>query len=68
MGKAETTFSLTQALNWPVDLKHPELGNRPVIFMGHAMKGDEKLLAKSLDFDENVYKNIVRRIDLQQIA
>lgn len=65
---AEAKRALTRTFNRPVDPIRPELGMSPIIFLGHAMKGDESELRATLGLDASVFQNVVKRIDTQHMA
>ncbi|KAF2638700.1 hypothetical protein P280DRAFT_375991, partial [Massarina eburnea CBS 473.64] len=51
-----------------IDPSKPELGFRPVLVLGHAIKGDLKMLQSAIDFDLGGCDTTVAFIDTQRIA
>ena len=65
---SESKNLLNEAFNWPMDPSKPELGNCPVVFLGHAIHNDLQMLRNSFDFKPEVFDAVVRTIDTQNLA
>jgi hypothetical protein len=64
----EARAALTEAFNWPIDPKRPQLGHCPVIFLGHALHNDLTMLSTSLGFNSSVFGTVVATMDTQLLA
>jgi hypothetical protein len=66
--QAEAPAMLEEFFNWPIDNLKPELGNCPVVVMGHALKGDLDMLSSTLGVDAAVFDTVVKTIDTQHLC
>lgn len=59
---------LENTFRWPVDSRSPQLGNCPVVLIGHALKNDFSALSRALGVHTAVFENVVSTIDTQEFA
>lgn len=59
---------LENTFRWPVDSRSPQLGNCPVVLIGHALKNDFSALSRALGVHTAVFENVVSTIDTQELC
>jgi hypothetical protein len=50
---------------WPIDESNPALGNCPVVIMGHSLKDDFAMLARTLGIRAETFDTVVKTVDTQ---
>lgn len=65
---AEAKKAMIEGFNWPINPNNPELGNCPVIFLGHALRNDERMLKDALGIEGTIFGAVVKTIDTQHMA
>jgi hypothetical protein len=48
---------------WPIDESNPALGNCPVVIMGHSLKDDFAMLARTLGIRAETFDTVVKTVD-----
>ena len=64
----ETKDMLTECFGWEIDPSRPELGNCPVVVLGHALHNDLPKLHEHVGFDHRQLGTVVKQIDTQHLA
>jgi hypothetical protein len=64
----EGKAAILNAFRWPIDRSRPELGLCPVIFVGHALQNDERMLIDALGINSALFGSVVRTIDTQSMT
>ncbi|KAF1998494.1 hypothetical protein P154DRAFT_416198, partial [Amniculicola lignicola CBS 123094] len=68
VSEQELSQVLNSAFSWPIDVHKPKLGFCPVIFLGHAIHNDLRMLHESVDLSNEAMENVVATIDTQHLA
>jgi len=66
--KEDAKEFLIETLAWPVDEDNEDGAKCPVIFLGHSVKNDLRMLQEELGIDPKFDSNVVAIIDTQKIA
>ncbi|KAI4635389.1 uncharacterized protein J4E87_000340 [Alternaria ethzedia] len=66
--KEDAKEFLVETLAWPVDDDNEDGPKCPVIFLGHSVKNDLRMLQEELGIDPKFDSNVVAIIDTQKIA
>ncbi|KAF3034108.1 hypothetical protein E8E11_000059, partial [Didymella keratinophila] len=64
----EAKRMLTKCFGWAIDKRRPELGNCPVLVLGHALGNDMPKLYNQVGFDLARLGTMVHSIDTQELA
>jgi hypothetical protein len=59
---------LDSIFHWPIDPAKPHLGNCPIVLMGHALKGDLRMLSDTLGIRATAFDTVVKTIDTQNLC
>jgi len=66
--KEDAKEFLVETLAWPIDDDNEDGPKCPVIFLGHSVKNDLRMLQEELGIDPKFDSNVVAIIDTQKIA